>query len=441
MEITLFFYFFFLAKNYFRKISLNIQLNSTNMAYTVKDRFLKYVQIDTQADPASDTFPTSEKQKDLTRYITKELDDMGIEYTTNAAGYIYATLPSNLDRNVPTVFFCAHLDTAPDCSGTNVKPIVHFDYQGQDIVLPDDPTLVLSPSNFPALERKKGHDIITASGLTLLGSDDKAGVAIIMDAFYQLKTRPEIPHGTVKALLTTDEEVGKGVAKVDTSLLNADFGYTLDSGDLGCFEDENFSANSCHLTIKGVSAHPGYAKGHMENAIKIASEIVSRLPKSRLSPETTDKKEGFVHPNKIHGHLEEAKIDFILRDFVTANLEKHVSMIRQITEEVLRDYPGSSYELVVKEQYRNMKDVLEKHPHVTGLALQAMKNVGITPVYSSIRGGTDGAMLSHMGVPCPNLFAGQQAIHSRYEWVSVQDMQKSVDTVLEICRLVSDMNP
>lgn len=409
------------------------------MISTVKDRFLQYVQIDTQADPASETFPTTEKQKNLTRYIVKELEEMGIEYTTNDAGYIYATLPSNLDIDVPTVFFCAHLDTAPDCSGTNVKPIVHTNYQGQDIVLPDDTSLVLSPANFPALDRKKGHDIITASGLTLLGSDDKAGVAIIMDALYQLKSNSEIPHGTVKALLTTDEEVGKGVAKVDTTLLAADFGYTLDSGDLGCFEDENFSANSCQLTIKGVSAHPGYAKGHMENAIKIASEIVSRLPKSRLSPETTADKEGFVHPNKIHGHLEEAKVDFILRDFVTANLEKHASMIRQITEEVLRDYPGSSYKLDVKEQYRNMKDVLVNHPHVTELALQAMKNVGIDPVYSSIRGGTDGAMLSHMGVPCPNLFAGQQAIHSRYEWVSVQDMQKSVETVLEICQLVSKM--
>lgn len=409
------------------------------MNYTVKDRFIQYVKIDTQADPASNSFPTSEKQKDLTRYIMKELDDIGIEYVTNDAGYIYATLPSNMEKDAPTVFFCAHLDTAPDCSGTDVRPILHTQYQGQDIVLPDDSSIVLSPENFPALAQKKGHDIITASGLTLLGSDDKAGVAIIIDALYQLKTRGDIPHGIVKALLTTDEEVGKGVARVDLSLLKADFGYTLDSGDLGSFEDENFSANSCQLTIKGVSAHPGYAKGHMENAIKIVSEIVSRLPKSRLSPETTEKKEGFVHPNKIQGNLEQASVDFILRDFVTENLKKHEDMIRHITEEVLIDFPGSTYELTVKEQYRNMKDVLVRHPHVTDTALQAMKNVEVHPKYSSIRGGTDGAMLSHMGVPCPNLFAGQQAIHSKYEWISVQDMQKSVDTVLEICRLVSEM--
>lgn len=407
------------------------------MVYTVKDRFWEYVKIDTQADPSSDTFPTSEKQKNLTRHIMKELDEMGIDYSTNEAGYIYATLPSNIKEKVPTVFFCAHLDTAPDCSGTDVKPLLHAHYQGQDIVLPDDKTLVLSPKNFPKLNDKIGHDIITASGLTLLGSDDKSGIAIIMDSLFQLKNNSNIPHGIVKALFTTDEEVGKGVAQVDLNVLEADFGYTLDSGDLGCFEDENFSANSCHLSIKGLSAHPGYAKGHMENALKIASEIVSRLPKNTLTPETTEQKEGFIHPSKIQGHLESASVDFILRDFVTDKLDFYAELIRSITENVLQDYPNSTYELTVKQQYRNMKDVLVLHPHVTDLALTAMKNVGVTPVYSRIRGGTDGAMLSHKGLPCPNLFAGQQAIHSKYEWVSVQDMQKSVDTVLEICRLVS----
>ncbi len=409
------------------------------MNYTVKERFLEYVQIDTQADPTSDTFPSSEKQKNLTNYICRELDVMGVEYTTNDAGYIYAKIPSNIDKKVPTVFFCAHLDTAPDCSGTDVKPIVHHNYQGQEIVLPDDATITLTPYNFPKLMNKIGHDLVTASGLTLLGSDDKSGVAIIMDALYQLKSHSSIPHGVVKALFTTDEEVGKGVAKVDLDLLNADFGYTLDSGDLGCFEDENFSANSCHLSIKGLSAHPGYAKGHMENAIKIASEIVSRLPQNTLTPETTSGKQGFIHPSKIEGNLETASIDFILRDFVTDRLDSYADLIRRITEDVLNDYPNSSYELEVKHQYRNMKDVLIKHPYVTDIALKAMEIIGIKPIYSSIRGGTDGAMLSHTGLPCPNLFAGQQAIHSKYEWVSVQDMQKSVDTVLEICKLVGQM--
>ncbi|MCO6463821.1 MAG: peptidase T [Saprospiraceae bacterium] len=408
------------------------------MKYTVKDRFLKYVKIDTQADPMSDTYPSSEKQKNLTNELCKEFDEMGIKYKTNDAGYIYAYLPSNISKKVQKVFFCAHIDTAPDCSGTNVKPIVHENYQGQDIILPDDKSITLSPAQFPNLKDKIGHDIVTASGLTLLGSDDKSGVAIIMDTLHQLVNDSSIPHGDVRALITTDEEVGKGVDKVDIELLDADFGYTLDSGDLGWFEDENFSANSMKVTITGVSAHPGYAKGTMENAIKIASEVVARLPQLTLSPETTEKKEGFIHPTKIQGNLESATIDFILRDFVTSRLDEYAEIINRITEEVLLSYPNSTFKSEVKEQYRNMKDVLEKHPHVSKLALQAMENVGIKSVYGSIRGGTDGAQLSHRGLPCPNLFAGEQAIHSKYEWVSIQDMQKGVDTVIEICKLIAN---
>ena len=409
------------------------------MQYTLTERFLKYVQVDTQADPTSTSFPSSEKQKNLTNLICEELKQMGITYSQNEAGYIYASIPSNIDKSVPKVFFCSHLDTAPDCSGTDVRPILHHNYQGQDITLPDDNTQVISPRQYPNLLNKIGNDIITASGLTLLGSDDKSGVAIIIDALYQLVNNPEIPHGEVKALLTTDEEIGKGVAKVDLSLLDADFGYTLDSGDLGCFEDENFSANAFKLTIHGVSAHPGYAKGSMENAIKIASEIVAALPKLTLSPETTEAKEGFIHPSKIQGGLETATIDFILRDFETAKLDEYANLIRSTAEDVLLSYPNSSYESEVKVQYRNMKDVLVQHPHVSQIALTAMQNVGVTPIYGSIRGGTDGAALSHLGLPCPNLFAGEQAIHSKHEWVSVQDMEKGVDTVLEICRLVAKM--
>jgi tripeptide aminopeptidase len=411
----------------------------TIMKYTVKERFLRYVQVDTQADPMSNTFPSSEKQKNLTRLICDELTEMGVSFTTNEAGYIYANIPSNTITPVPKIFFCAHLDTAPDCSGTDVKPIVHQNYQCLDIILPDDKNIVLSPLQFPNLNNKKGHDIITASGTTLLGSDDKSGVAIIMDTLFQLVSDPTISHGDVKALFTTDEEIGKGVAKVDLSLLDADFGYTLDSGDLGCFEDENFSANALKLTINGVSAHPGYAKGSMENAIKIASEIVAKLPKLSMTPETTEGKEGFIHPTKIQGGLESATVDFILRDFETAKLDEYAALINHIAEEVLLSYPNSTYTSEVKVQYRNMKDVLVQHPHVSQLALQAMENVGVKPEYGSIRGGTDGAALSHMGLPCPNLFAGEQAIHSKYEWVSVQDMQKGVDTVLEICRLVAKM--
>lgn len=409
------------------------------MPYTVTERFLKYVQIDTQADPMSSSFPSSMKQKDLTDIICKELEEMGVAFTTNDAGYVYAHIPANIDRKVPKIFFCAHMDTAPDCSGTDVKPLVHRDYQGEDIVLPDDPSIVLTSTQFPNLLNKKGHDIITASGLTLLGSDDKSGVAIIMDALYQLTQDSTIHHGDVKALFTTDEEIGKGVAKVDLGLLDADFGYTLDSGDLGCFEDENFSANALKLTINGVSAHPGYAKGNMENAIKIASDIVARLPKLTLTPETTEAKEGFIHPTKIQGGLESATVDFILRDFETAKLDEYASLITDIAHDVLLGYPNSTVDVEVKVQYRNMKDVLDNHQHVSKTALKAMENVGVKPVYGSIRGGTDGAALSHMGLPCPNLFAGEQAIHSKYEWVSVQDMQKGVDTVLEICKLTTEL--
>lgn len=409
------------------------------MKYTLKERFLKYVQIDTEADPMSETFPSSAKQKNLTKVLCQELDELNIKYTTNDAGYIYAFIPSNISKPAPKVFFCAHIDTAPDCSGTNVKPIVHSNYQGQDIVLPDDSNIVLSPNQHPNLKNKIGHDIITASGLTLLGSDDKSGVAIIMDALYQLVNNPDISHGDVRALFTTDEEIGKGVAKVDLKLLDTDFGYTLDSGDLGCFEDENFSANSLELNITGVSAHPGYAKDKMENAIKIASEIVANLPKLTLSPETTEGMEGFLHPTRIQGSLEQATINFILRDFKTEKLDEYAEVINNVASEVLKNYPNSTFETIIKEQYRNMKDVLNQHPHVSKLAINAIENLGIKLNYTSIRGGTDGATLSNMGLPCPNLFAGEQAIHSKYEWTSVQDMQQGVDTVLEICRLVGKM--
>lgn len=413
------------------------KIDKMDRKYTVEDRFLKYVVVDTQADPMSQTFPSSEKQWNLTNILLEECKVMGLEAETNEAGYIYASIPSNTDKKVPVVFFCAHIDTAPDCSGTNVKPLVHRNYSGQNIVLPDDITQIITPEKYPQLLNKKGHDIITASGLTLLGSDDKSGVAIIMDAMYQLVNNPSLPHGEVKILLTTDEEIGKGVAKVDLHKLGADFGYTLDSGDLGCFEDENFSADSLSVKITGISAHPGYAKDKMQNAVKIAAAIIDRLPKLSLSPETTSGKEGFLHPSKCSANLETAQIDFILRDFETSKLDEYTELIERICNDVMEQYPGSHFELIRKNQYRNMKDVLDHHPHVSGFALQAMQNLGIPVKHGSIRGGTDGAVLSHMGLPCPNVFAGEQAIHSKHEWVSVQDMQKGVDTVIEICRLVA----
>jgi len=407
------------------------------MPYSVLERFLRYVQIDTQADPTSTSVPSTAKQLNLSKILLEELQHMGVQAEMTEHGYIYAEIPANVTHEVPNIFFCAHVDTAPDCSGTDVKPIVHTNYQGQDIILPEDPSQIISPAQYPYLLQKKGDDIVTASGLTLLGSDDKSGVAIIMDALYQLVNDPSIPHGVVKALFTTDEEIGRGVAHVDIQKLNCAFGYTLDGGALGDLENENFSADYAVLTIHGVSAHPCCAKGKMENAIKIASQIVDALPKESLSPETTEGKEGFIHPTKMEGRLETAKVEFLLRDFETEKLKDHADLLRSIAAEVLQAYPHSSFDLEVKAQYRNMKDVLDQHPHVVDIAVQAMQRIGLSPTPDSIRGGTDGAALSHKGLPCPNLFAGEQAIHSKHEWVSVQDMQKAVDTVLEICKIVS----
>ena len=407
--------------------------------YTVRDRFMRYVRIDTQSDPESIHTPSTEKQKELSRLLVEEAMAIGLsQVEMDEFGYVYATIPSNSQKSVPTIFFCAHVDTAPDASGTGVKPLLHKNYQGGSIHLPDDKDIVITEEAYPNLKKKYGHDIITASGKTLLGADDKAGVAIIMDAANYLMQHPEISHGEIRLLFTPDEEIGRGVAKVNMDKLKAAFGYTLDSGELGHFEYENFSADAVSIKIRGVSSHPGYAKGKMENAIKIGSEIVARLPKFVLSPETTHEKQGFIHPVKMEGELENATLLFIIRDFTTARLAEHEAVLRGIMDEVLRDYPHSSADFEVKEQYRNMKDQLEKNPHVIDYAIEAINRAGIDPVVGSIRGGTDGAMLSHMGVPTPNLFAGQQGIHSKYEWVSVQDMEKAVDTVVNICQITEE---
>ncbi len=407
------------------------------MKYTVKERFLKYVQVDTQANPYSDTVPSTAKQIDLSKILSAELTALGVKNELSKEGYVYAWIPGNTTKkDVASIFFCSHVDTAFDCSGTDVKPIVHENYQGGDLVLPDDNEQVISEAKFPELKNKIGHDIITASGLTLLGSDDKSGVACIMDAIYQLVNNPEIKHGDVNILFTTDEEIGRGVKYVDIDKIGADFGYTLDSGDVGNFEYENFSADAAILKIKGVSAHPGYAKGKMEHASKIAADILSRLPKDHLSPESTEKKQGFIHPNKIEGMLEEASIEFMIRSFETEKLTEYEAIIEDTAKEVLKSYPNSSYTLEVHEQYRNMKDVVEKQMHIVDIAVQAIKNIGVEPNVNEIRGGTDGSVLSHRGLPCPNLFSGQHGIHSKLEWTTVQDMQLAVDAVIEIVKLV-----
>lgn len=410
------------------------------MNFTVKDRFIKYVQIDTQSDPVSTTQPSTLKQLDLSKVLVQELKEMGInDVELDEYGYVYATIPSTTSKkDVPVICFCAHVDTAPDASGTGVKPIIHSNYQGQDIVLPDDTSVVIRMTDYPYLKDKIGHDIITASGLTLLGGDDKAGVAEIMDAAYQLINNPSIKHGKIRLLFTPDEEIGRGVDKVDIKKLGADFGYTLDGGPIGTLEDETFSADGAVITIQGVAAHPGYAKGKMENAVKIASDIVSALPKHRLTPETTQKKQGFIHPVKIEGGLENAKITFILRDFEEDLLKEKSEILRKVMDKVLLRYPHSSAKLEVFEQYRNMKQIVSGKPEIIEYAKEAIKRSGLKPQLGSIRGGTDGSRLSFMGLPCPNLFAGEMAIHSRQEFVTVQDMQKAVETIINIAAVCEE---
>ncbi|MFM7671117.1 MAG: peptidase T [Bacteroidota bacterium] len=406
--------------------------------FTAAERFCRYVQYDTQSDPHSITFPSTEKQKDLSRLLVQELLQMGItDAQLDAHGYVYATIPPTTDRPAPVICFCAHVDTAPDCSGSGVNPILHANYDGGDIVLPDDPTQVIRLSDYPYLKNCLGKDIITASGTTLLGSDDKAGVAEIMDLAHFLMKHPQVEHGTIKILFTPDEEVGRGVNHVDLQKLGADFGYTLDGGEPGMLEEENFSADGVTITIHGVSAHPGAAKGKLINALKLAGEVLAALPRE-LSPEHTSGMEGFIHPVQVDGIAEKCTIDFIIRDFVTANLEEKEALLRSIVDAVVSVYPAARYEFQVKEQYRNMKEVLEKHPRIVAFAREAMLRAGLQPNPGSIRGGTDGSRLSFMGLPCPNLFAGQQAIHSKHEFICVQDMNKAVETLVHLVQIAAE---
>jgi tripeptide aminopeptidase len=404
--------------------------------FTVTKRFLKYVTIDTQSDPASSSFPSTEKQKDLGNVLVSELQAIGItDAHLDQYGYVYATIPSNTEKeNIPVICFCSHMDTSPDCSGKNVKPIIHKNYQGADIVLPDDPSQIIKLKEHPDLKNQIGNDLITANGTTLLGADNKAGVAEIMDACYQLINHPEIKHGKIKILFTPDEEIGRGVDKVDIKKLGAYAGYTIDGESAGNMENETFSADGAKLVIKGISTHPGFAKGKMESAIKIAGQIVAALPFD-LSPEGTEDKEGFIHPVAIEGHVEKASIDFIIRDFDEEKLAGHADILRKIADDVLKKFPSSSCDLEVKPQYRNMRVVLDKHPKIVEYGMEAIRRVGLNAKLCSIRGGTDGSRLSFMGLPCPNIFAGEHAFHSKQEWVSIQDMQKAVETILHLCMI------
>jgi len=404
--------------------------------FTVTERFLRYVQIDTQSDPAANCFPSTAKQLKLAELLVQELQAMGLtDAYTDTNGYTYATIPSNINYDVPVICFCSHIDTAPDCSGTGVKPILHEDYTGAPIILPDDPSQVITTEAYPYLKHHIGKSIITASGKTLLGADDKSGVAIIMDMAHYLTTHPAIKHGDIKILFTPDEEVGRGTEKLDLTKVGAHFGFTLDGGEVGTFEDETFSADAATIVIEGVSAHPGYAKGKMVNAIKIVSEIIAALPSESWCPEATSGREGFVHPVGVHGIQEKATIEFIVRDFNTATLAVHEQKLFDVAQNVVSKYPGANITCSVTEQYRNMKEIIDQHPHITSLAKAAYQKAGLTMVKEPIRGGTDGSRLSFMGLPCPNVFTGMQAIHSKHEWVGVTDMEKSVEVLVNICTL------
>lgn len=409
--------------------------------FNIKDRFFTYVKYHTTSDPSApiDKYPSTDRQKELGRHLVDELQQMGVDDAElDEHGVVYATIPSNTTKTVPTLCFCSHMDTSPDSSGKNVKPILHENYDGGVITLPDDPSQQLTPEQHPALKDKKGEDIITASGTTLLGADDKSGIAVIMALTEYLQQNPEIPHGDIRILFTCDEEIGRGVNRMDMEKLNADIGYTLDGSDLGVIEDETFSADSVTVHLKGIVEHPGYAYNKLVSALKAASAFVHAWPKDRLSPETTQGKEGFIHPVSMEGTVEKATIQYIIRDFYTEGLDDKFSMFQRIAQQVHEEFPGLEIEIEREEQYRNMKYVIQDYPEAVDYALEAMQRVGIEARKERVRGGTDGSRLSYMGLPCPNLFTGQHAIHGKQEWISLQDMEKSVQTLLELIQIFEE---
>ena len=404
------------------------------MASLVLERFLRYVAYDTQSSDDASTYPSTPGQLVLLRDLVAELQAMGVtDATMDAHGYVMATIPATTTKaGVPVIGFIAHVDTSPEMSGANVKPIVHHAYDGRDLVLPDDPEAVLRAADVPYLGECLGHDIVTASGTTLLGADNKSGVAEIMTAAAYLLAHPEIPHGAIRIGFTPDEEVGHGTTHFDVARFGARYAYTMDGGPRGELEFESFSADAITLTFRGFNTHPGYAKGRMVNAIKLAARFIDRLPPDRLSPETTAGREGFVHPNVMQAAVDRTTVKLIVRDFYTAGLAQKASWLRALAEEVVAAVPGAAVDIRIEEQYRNMREVLDQHPLVVERAREAIRRIGLEVRERAIRGGTDGCRLSFMGLPTPNLFAGEQNFHSRLEWVSVQDMEKAVEVIVAL---------
>jgi tripeptide aminopeptidase len=403
--------------------------------FTCVDRFLNYVKYDTQSDEESTSFPSTEKQKKLSADLAKELERMGLkDAAMDKWGYVMATLPANTNKKVSPIAFIAHVDTSPAVTGKNVKPIIHKKYKGGDIKLPKE-RRVIKVSENPDLKNMKGFDIITTDGSTLLGADNKAGVAEIMDAVNYLVAHPEIKHGPIKICFTPDEEVGRGTEKIDLKKLGAKYAYTVDGSSRGEVESETFSADMVVLKFIGKNIHPGYAKNQMINSAKIAASFIESLPKKSLSPETTEKRQGYVHVTTVNGLEEVTTLKIIIRDFETSKLKKYEQLLEKLAKKAATKFPGSKYEFKVVNQYRNMREVLDKHPQVAKFAVQAMRNLGIKPILNPIRGGTDGSRLSFMGLPTPNIFAGEHSFHSQLEWVAVQDMEMAVKVLVEIAQI------
>jgi tripeptide aminopeptidase len=413
-------------------MSANPPLKTTEL-----ERFLRYVTYDTQSDENSETYPSTAKQIVLLDRLVAELQAIGLkDAARDEHGYVFATVPATTKKaNVPVVGFIAHVDTSPEADGANVKPIIHRNWQGGDLVLPDDPATVLKANDSPVLAGKQGHDIITASGKTLLGADNKAGVAEVVAAAEYLMQHPEIAHGAIRIGFTPDEEVGGGTKYFDVKKFGAYCAYTVDGEDLGEVEMETFSADSMTLTFEGFNTHPGFAKGKMINSIKIAADFLSRLPKVGFSPETTCKREGFVHPYIVDAAVEKTSVKFLIRDFVTAELKTREDFLEKLARETVAAWPGSSVTCKVDESYRNMKEVLDNYPQVVENAREAVRRSGLELREAAIRGGTDGSRLSFMGLPTPNIFAGEHNFHSRLEWISVQDMAKAVETIVNLARV------
>lgn len=401
--------------------------------YTVVDRFLKYITFDTQSAEESKVFPSTEKQKILGKYLKDELVQMGLrDIEFDEFGYVYATLEANISQKVPTIGLIAHMDTSPDVSGANVSAIVHQHYKGEVITFPGNADLKLIPAENPALKNQIGHDIITTDGTTLLGADNKAGIAEIFDAIHFFIQHPEIKHGKIRIAITPDEEVGMGTRYFDIKKFGCEYAYTIDGETLAEVENETFCADSMSLIVSGVNLHPGYAKNKLVNSLKIAAEIIDHLPKDRLSPETTEKREGYVHPHQIQGGVEETIVKFLIRDFTVEGLKEKEQFVEKLAREVINRHPRARLEVKVDESYRNMRYVLEKYPEVVEKAVQAIENAGLTPVRGAIRGGTDGSRLCYEGLPTPNVFTGGHNFHSKTEWISIQDMKKAVEVIIHL---------